>query len=100
MPEVLSRLSLLTIAACVTAAVSGFSLLIASLGRGEIRSWNRISIFLGFFTLVAVGHTLDRGLERLGSRLGRSRTQLGAARLVWCGRPSSSSWSWWRCSTR
>jgi phosphoglycerol transferase len=73
MPEVLSRLSLLTIVACVTAAVSGFSLLIAALGGREIRSWNRISIFLGFFALIAVGHGLDRGLDRLDARLARRR---------------------------
>jgi phosphoglycerol transferase len=69
MPEVLSRLSLLTIVACVTAAVSGFSLLIASLGGREIRSWNRVSIFLGFFALIAAGHAIDRGLDRLSAHL-------------------------------
>jgi phosphoglycerol transferase len=71
MPEVLTRLSWLTIAACVTATVSGFSLLVAALGAREIRSWNRVSIFLGFFALIAVGHALDRGLDRLDGRLHR-----------------------------
>jgi phosphoglycerol transferase len=67
MPEVLSRLSLLTIVGCVTAAVSGFSLLIAAVGAREIRSWNRISIFLGFFALIAVGYALDRLFDRVAA---------------------------------
>jgi phosphoglycerol transferase len=79
MPEVLSRLSMLTIVGCVTAAVSGFSLLVAALGAREIRSWNRISIFLGFFALLAVGYGVDRLLDRLGARAA-ARPSSSAAR--------------------
>lgn len=35
----------------------------------QIRAWNRLSIFIGFFALLGVGLLLDRGLARLGSRL-------------------------------
>jgi hypothetical protein len=42
----------------------------------QIRSWNRLSIFIGFFALLAVGVLLDRALGRL-------RPVLGAALL--CG---------------
>jgi phosphoglycerol transferase len=67
-PDVLARLSMLTIVGCLTAAVSGFSLLIASLGARQIRSWNRITVFLAFFALLAVGLALDRWFDHLTDR--------------------------------
>jgi phosphoglycerol transferase len=39
--------------------VSGFSLLISALGIRYIRSYNRISVFIAFFALVAVAFGLD-----------------------------------------
>ena len=38
-----------TIGGIEIATVSGFSLLVSGVGIKEIRSWNRISVFLAFF---------------------------------------------------
>ena len=43
----------------------------------QIRSWNRLSIFIGFFALLAVGLGLDRALVALRPR--RAGAALGAA---------------------
>ena len=45
--------------AVIVAAVSGFSLLISALGVRYIRSYNRISVFIAFFALVAIAFALD-----------------------------------------
>lgn len=47
--------------------VGGVSALIAATLTPQLRAWNRISVFIGFFALVAVG----LGLSWLGERLGR-----------------------------
>ena len=46
----------------------------------QIRAWNRLSIFIGFFALLAVALLLDRGLAALRRR--RGGAALGAAALV------------------
>jgi phosphoglycerol transferase len=57
--EIGKRLGVLTIVAVVVAAVSGISLLISALGVRYIRSYNRISVFIAFFALVAAAFALD-----------------------------------------
>jgi len=69
--EVAQRLGLLTIVAAVVAAVSGFSLLISAIGVRYIRSYNRISVFIAFFALIAVAFALDWVLRRLPRWHGR-----------------------------
>jgi phosphoglycerol transferase len=43
----------------------GLSALIANLLTGQLRSWGRVSVFIGFFALLAVAVLLDRLRERL-----------------------------------
>ena len=66
------RLGLLTVVAVIVATVSGFSLLISALGVRYIRSYNRISVFIAFFALVAVAFALDWIVARLPRWHGRA----------------------------
>jgi Ca2+/Na+ antiporter len=70
--EVAQRLGLLTLVAIIIATVSGISLLIAALGVRYIRSYNRISVFIAFFALVAAAFALDWVIARLPRWHGRA----------------------------
>ena len=70
--EIVLRLGLLTVLAIVCGTVSGFSLLFSGLGLSQIRSWNRLSVFIGFFALIAVAFALDWLLPRLPRWHGRA----------------------------
>jgi Ca2+/Na+ antiporter len=70
--EIGTRLGLLTLVAVIVAAVSGISLLISALGVRYIRSYNRISVFIAFFALVAVAFALDWIVVRLPRWHGRA----------------------------
>jgi phosphoglycerol transferase len=70
--EVGKRLGLLTVVALVVATVSGISLLISALGVRYIRSYNRISVFIAFFALVAAAFALDWLIGRLPRWRGRA----------------------------
>jgi hypothetical protein len=51
----------------------GLSALIATLLTGQLRSWGRVSVFIGFFALLAVAVLLDRLRDRLAPvRRGRA----------------------------
>ncbi|MFZ4583944.1 MAG: hypothetical protein ACOYNI_01845 [Acidimicrobiia bacterium] len=50
------------------AAIGGLSLLLSQTVLSEIRSWNRVSIYLMFFGLLAVGFGLDRVRAWLATR--------------------------------
>jgi hypothetical protein len=52
-------MGVLTVAAIVMATISGFSLLVFGFGIRELRSWNRISVFIAFFSFVVVAYGLD-----------------------------------------
>jgi phosphoglycerol transferase len=54
------RLAALTALAVVLGVTGGLSWILGLAGLTEIRSWNRISVFIAFFALVAVGIWLDR----------------------------------------
>jgi phosphoglycerol transferase len=66
--EIAQRLGLLTVVAVVVATVSGVSLLISAIGVRYIRSYNRISIFIAFFALIAAAFALDWLVARLAGR--------------------------------
>ena len=51
-------------------AVGGFSLLLALGGLPEIRSWNRVSLLIGFYALAAVGLALETAVARVKARRG------------------------------
>jgi hypothetical protein len=70
--EIAERLGLLTLVAVVIATVSGISLLISAVGVRYIRSYNRISVFIAFFALVALAFALDWVLTRLPRWRGRA----------------------------
>jgi phosphoglycerol transferase len=71
-PEILVRSGVYTVLAIVCGTVSGFSLLFSGVGLSQIRSWNRLSIFIGFFALLAVAFALDWLLPRLPRWHGRA----------------------------
>ncbi|HLM17358.1 MAG TPA: hypothetical protein VK549_06020, partial [Acidimicrobiia bacterium] len=64
LPFVLAALSALAVLFGVT---GGLSWTLGLTGFTEIRSWNRISIFIAFYALVAVGLALDWGVRHTRS---------------------------------
>ena len=70
--EIGTRLGLLTVVAVIVAAVSGISLVISAIGLRYIRSFNRMSVFIAFFALVAVAFALDWTVARLPRWHGRA----------------------------
>jgi phosphoglycerol transferase len=63
------RPAALGVALCfVIATIGGLSGLIAFFLTHDIRGWNRISLFIAFFSLLAVALLLDAGLRRLAGR--------------------------------
>jgi hypothetical protein len=76
--EVLRVFGIATIVAIVVGAVSGFSLIMAGIGLSDIRSWNRVSIFIAFFALTAVGLGLDWVRRRLPDRPWRTPVTVAA----------------------
>jgi phosphoglycerol transferase len=57
--EALSTMGVVTVVAIVMATISGFSLLVFGFGIRELRSWNRVSVFIAFFAFVVVAYGLD-----------------------------------------
>jgi phosphoglycerol transferase len=74
------QLGTVTIIAFLIGTTGGISSLFAWLISPQIRSWGRISIFISFFALAAVGLLLDALRERVDLRTGRP--VLGVA-LLW-----------------
>jgi len=75
-----AQLGTVTIIAFLIGTTGGISSLFAWLISPQIRSWDRISIFISFFALAAVGLLLDASRERVCLRTGRP--VLGVA-LLW-----------------
>ena len=67
----LSLAALLTLAATLLATIGGFGSAFALLVSPQIRSYNRISIFIGFFALLAVALLIDRAGARLRKQSSR-----------------------------
>jgi phosphoglycerol transferase len=68
-----------TVAALLVATMGGFSSILG-LGNAQLRAWNRLSIFIAFFALIAVAWSLDRAGQRMSSlRLGRPLLGLALA---------------------
>ncbi len=57
---ILSRLSILNISTILLATIGGLSSLFALLVTSQIRGYNRISIFIAFFSLLAIAIIMDR----------------------------------------
>src|SRR6476619_6682265 len=61
-------MGVLTVFGILMATISGFSILLFGFGIRELRSWNRISVFIAFFAFTAVAYGLDWLRRRLPSR--------------------------------
>ena len=66
-PALVGQAGTAVIVALFFAWTGGLATLVAAV-EPQIRAWNRLSIFIGFFALLAVGLLLDRGLARLRAR--------------------------------
>lgn len=68
LPDLIERMSFLNIAAFLLATIGGFGVLFALLITTKIRAYNRISVFIAFFSFVAVAWLLDALFKALASR--------------------------------
>jgi phosphoglycerol transferase len=66
----------------VLATIGGLSSLIAFFVTRNIRGWNRISLFIAFFSLLAAMLGLDAGLRRLAARLPTRAAATGGAAVA------------------
>jgi phosphoglycerol transferase len=64
------------------ATIGGLSSLIAFFVTRDIRGWNRISLFIAFFSLLAAMLGLDAMLRRLTARVATRAAAIGAAAAV------------------
>jgi len=71
--RVLSLAALLTLTATLLATIGGFGSLFALLVSSQIRSYNRISVYIAFFAILAVVLLIDR---LIGARLVRQSSKL------------------------
>jgi phosphoglycerol transferase len=82
-PDELSALSTLNLAGLLMGTIGGFGVLFNLLVTAQIRCYNRISIFLGLFALLAVGLQLERLRRRTATPLRRTASAVvGLAVLV------------------
>ncbi len=77
----LSQLSVLNLAAVLLGTFGGLSALIALVITPKIRAYNRLSIFIAFFSLLTVGWLLDKFAERFVKTSSR-QTAFAACLLV------------------
>lgn len=73
---VLATAAVLTLAATLIGTVAGFGSLISYLIFPQIRSYNRISIYIAFLALLAIALLVDRGLA--------ARLRSGRGKLLYC----------------
>jgi phosphoglycerol transferase len=66
--DALLSMGVLTVTAIVFGAISGFSILVFGLGLRDLRSWNRISTYLAFFSFTTVAYGLDWLRRRIPDR--------------------------------
>lgn len=84
-PALIEQLSLLNIAALLLATIGGFGVLFALLVSPQIRAYNRISVFIAFFSLIAVAWLLDGVFKSLSSRPLRIAYHIGLAVILVIG---------------
>lgn len=84
-PAIIEQLSRLNIAAVLFATIGGFGVLFALLISPQIRAYNRISVFIAFFSLAVVVHLLDALLKTLVTWRWRVLYYLGLAIIVVAG---------------
>jgi phosphoglycerol transferase len=69
--DLAGKLGVLTLIAVLCATIGGFSLIFSGFGLSEIRSWNRVSIYIAFCALAAMALLFDRFAPRLPRWRGR-----------------------------
>lgn len=82
--EALDRLAFLNAAAVLLGTIGGFGSLFAHLISPIFRGYNRISIFIGFLALAAVGLLLDRLIGAKTNAPSRRIVAIAAAVLLLC----------------
>ena len=66
--DAMLSMGVLTVVGILMATISGFSILVFGFGIRELRSWNRISVFIAFFAFTVVAYGLDWIRRRLPAR--------------------------------
>lgn len=89
-PSLWLHLSVLTLSGFLLAMIGGVGSLVSLFGLTQLRAYNRISVFLAFFCLLAVGLWLEKFHKFLSQRLppslwAKSAFALFLTGLVWCG---------------
>jgi phosphoglycerol transferase len=74
--------ALLTLAATLLATIGGLGSIFALLVSPQIRSYNRISVYIAFFALLAIALALDRGLGRRMTKLSSNAGYLAVIALL------------------
>jgi hypothetical protein len=80
--DVVRIFGIATIVAIVVGATSGISLILAGIGLSEIRSWNRVSNYIGFFAFTTVAFGIDWVRRRLPTRSWRTPVTVAAVALM------------------
>lgn len=88
------HLALLAVTGLVVATIGGLTTFIVMLVSTQIRGWNRISIFLGFFALAAVGLVLDAVIRRGPPRRHSALLASAAALVLLVGVADQTSAYW------
>jgi phosphoglycerol transferase len=79
-------LSIATYAALLLATIGGFSSIISFTFSSTIRSYNRISVYIGYFALLAVALGIEKAATRWGTTwFGRAILYASMAALTWFG---------------
>ncbi len=81
-PKLMDQLAMLNMGAVLLGTIGGFGALVAFLGSPWIRGYNRISIFVAFLALAAVGLLLDKLFRRYGKSKGWRIALCGAWALL------------------
>jgi phosphoglycerol transferase len=84
-PALIDRVSRLNLAAFLLATIGGFGVLFALLVSAQIRAYNRISVFIAFFSLIAIAQLLDALSRKLPAPRLRVIYYVGVAVIVVAG---------------
>jgi phosphoglycerol transferase len=78
----LGPLAILNFFALVLGTIGGVGAVLAYVGLTEVRCYNRVSVFIGFYALFAVAVLFDRLISRLKAPAARTAATVGIAALV------------------
>ncbi len=84
--ETIEHLSILNLSAVLLATIGGFASLLTYLTHFQIRGYNRISIFIAFFSLLAIAFLLEKWREKLiATRFEQVIFYLSMGIILWMG---------------